>query len=284
MFSAKPDTWDESINTHSYDKVESLSNFATADDLDKYKALQISKSTAQCSFIKKECYNGKKIRFIEYCSGNSRLLYALNAVEILQSGIGIEISKTRHTFAESWRKQLGIQQATISNVNGDAIDCHVISPCADVALCVTGAFQYFAPRRDTYENIFLSMARRSLVPGGILILEIYNHPTEIAGCMMSTDYTYRSWIELPESDPFRYYLTHYMYLPAIKALDAKEIFVKRDGFIDDTKREVLRIYSASEIFDLLDNNGFKMTGYYSDWNKAKGDASADKSIIVAEAV
>ena len=282
LYTAMPNTWDETINTRSYDKVEAVSNFKTSEDVDKYCKLQVMKSVSQAAFIKEVCFKGKKLRVLEYCSGNSRLLYTLNAGEILSTGIGIEISKTRYEFAESWRKRLGLE--SIQNINGDAIDVRVVSPCVDVALCVTGAFQYMFPRSSMYDTIFMHAVRRSLVPGGHLILELYNHPTPVAACMMSDTGEYRSWYELPESDPFRYYLTHYNYIPATKTLDAKEIFVRRDGWIDDSKREVLRLYSPSEITDLLETSGFKTVGFFGGWDSRKADALSDKNVIVGMAV
>lgn len=268
-------------NLTAYDGVEATSNFQSPLDEEAYCSAQIDKSIEQVNFIKS--LTGRQVRVIEYCSGNSRLLYGLYIANMLTSGIGIEISKSRHTFAESWKRRLGID--TIQNIRGDVLGVYVISPCADVALCVTGAFQYFSPIQNDADKILLRSIRKSLIPGGTVILEIYPHANLISACQLSGG-KFKMWDEMPERDPWQYYLSEYEWDNKSMMLTHHKIFIPRKSMkdIDTGRTEVLKIYRPSEISDLFEVCGFDMVAFYGGWNREKADESSLVNVIVGVAV
>ncbi len=267
-------------NYTAYNGVEDVSRFSDLKEMERYCEVQLRKSEPQAEFIK-VLTKGKKVRVGEFCSGSSRLLYALSQKKILESGVGVEISQSRHEFAESWRRRIGLDN--VKNYLGDCITADIISPVVDLAVCITGAFQYFEPIHDTAPGIVLRNIRKCTADKGKLVLELYNHPKELSICKANNGVC-RQWQELPIGDPWRYYLSKLTYDEDRNWLGHGKVFIGRDGSIDDKRMEVLRLYRPTEISDVLDAYGWKMIGFFGSWGGDKATEKDDITIVVAEAV
>ena len=269
--------WDKASNLRAYTNIEQMCNYKNAEELNNYRQHLLKKSGLQSEFIKS--YFNNKIKVFEACSGNSRLLYRLFMDSILEEGIGVEISSSRVVFAEEWKKQF--PEAPVSNICSDIIKFEGKEDYFDLAVCITGALGYFYPIDKLYPDVLLSKLYKMLKKDGFLLLELYQHVNDIKFCMMNEVKELKRWLELPESDPFRFYLTKFLYHEIERCLECKEIFVRRDGYIDDSKNEVLKIYSIDEISNMLTVKGFKIENMYSEWDKEENSASSDKLIIMA---
>ncbi|MHB1126209.1 MAG: hypothetical protein ACYC2T_04510 [Bacillota bacterium] len=267
-------------NHTAYVNVESMDNYKDEQDLDNYRKHLLIKSEPQRNFIRR-LFNEKKINVFEACSGNSRLLYALAQAGLLNQGTGIELSLNRHIFAEKWKEALGHDH--IVNVNDDVLDYRAPDSFFHLGLCITGAFGYFAPVDNGHPLKLLQKMNGLLVAGGKLILELYTHRATIELCRQNQG-SIKMWKELEDGDPFRFILTDYTYAETDRILNCRETFVRRDGLIDDSKTEVLRIYDATEICGLLDKAGFGNISLFSDWNGAELMAGADVIIVVSEKI
>ena len=127
---------------------------------------------------------------------------------------------------------------------------------------------------------------------GKLILEIYCYPVEVRRCLESQDGRYRTWYELTESDPFRFYLQDFEYNIENKLLTHRKLFIQSGGGIDESKEEKLRIYSEAEIARILGRAGFHCIQIIPSnqrfcWNMGASGVSQDCApeimVIVAEA-
>ena len=272
--------WDKTSNLKAYDNIEKNSNYKNPQELIRYRNHLLQKSQVQAEFIKGYC--DKKLKVFEACSGNSRLLYQLHMDLILEEGTGIEISRSRTDFAEEWKKEFpGVK---VSNICQNLIECQVPDEYYDLAVCITGAFGYFYPIDTSYPDLLLNKFNKLLKSDGCLLLELYQHVNTIEFCKMNNKHEYNNWVELPESDPFRYYLSKYTFFVLERCLESKEIFIKRDGYIDDTKKEVLKVYSLREVNIMLEQNGFKLEGAYSEWDKKEYNDQSEKLIIMARKI
>jgi len=270
--------WDKESNLKAYDNIERMSNYKNAEELTKYRNYLLEKSKIQSDFIKG--FFNEKAKIFEACSGNSRLLYRLYIDDLLQEGKGVEISSSRVNFAEQWKKDFN--QANIANICEDIIEYNIKEQYYNLVICITSAFGYFYPIDETYPSILLDKFKDMLQKDGYLLLELYQHPKVIEFCKMDDNKKMKRWIELPEDDPFRFYLTEYTYHESQNCLEGKEIFIRRDGYIDDSKREIIKIYPYEEIKGILEGKGFSIEGAYSDWDKKEYDINADKLIIIAK--
>ena len=274
--------WDKTANLRAYDNIEKMSNYNSPEELKKYREHLLKKSRAQADLISSYFTEKAKLKVFEACSGNSRMLYQLHLDGILEEGIGVEISNSRAKFAEEWKKEFnGIN---VTNICGDIIKYESKTDYYDLIICITGALGYFYPIDTNYPEILIKKFNEMLKYKGYLLLELYQHANGVNFCMMDEKKEFNTWVELPESDPFRYYLMKYTYHEDEGCLDSKEIFIRRDGYIDDSKNEVLKIYSLDEISQLLGNNGFKIKNIFSEWDKKKYNESDEKLIIMAEKI
>src|SRR5262249_2927047 len=131
----------------------------------------------------------------------------------------------------------------------------------DAALCITGAFAYFEPIE---RGLALSVARtlrESLVPTGLVCLELYPHPHERLLLEAAGGGSVRIWTELPNDDPWRYYLSDLALDPARNVLTHQKTFIHRtEHRIDEGRRERLKLYSEEAITHLLNEAGFHDVG------------------------
>jgi SAM-dependent methyltransferase len=247
--------WDPEFYKTGYEGFEHPENFPTAEALQDYRKLLLQKTEAQVAFIARHL-GKRKLRVIEFCSGNGRLLVALALEGILDWGLGVEISQSRVAFAEQWGADLGLS-GMIRHVAADALEFDGFEPGTfDLAVCITGAFAYFKPIRESAPIELLNNLRRAIIPRGHLLLELYPMPQERKQMFALNNGKLRTWQPLPPEDRFAYYLDDFEYWEDQRILRHGKIFIGRNGMIDAGRVEVLAYYTHAELLNLLSQNGF----------------------------
>lgn len=263
------------VNLTSYDSVESLENFDSK-GFESYCQEKLKSCSKHAQFIKEHCASDKNWQgnVCEIGSGNSRLLYRLEQEQLLQKGLGIEISTSRHTFAEAFKKSIGAEK--VENINSNIFE---ISPPQefDLLLGVDIALQLMTPISDTAERQLFSWMRRAVKADGYLILEMWNlekvlHQLELAaGCL-------QYWKEFPKSDPWEFILMQVQQNDD-KDLVWKKTFLKRNSMERSYFNNVIRPYNKDRITNLLRMNGFENVRIFDYW-QSPGDVNDEGEYIV----
>lgn len=248
------------VTTNSYEGVESQANFCDAATLAQYRRAALEKSRLQVKFVSH--HFPEAARVLEACSGNGRLLIGM--ADQLEYGYGFDLAESRVAFASQWAADLGVKNLSmwpddVLTPSRRAQDLRV-----DLVLCITGAFGYFDAIEQGAAEKAIAWLARTVVPGGGLLLELLQHPVEVAACLRNNECRLRSWIELPESDPFRFYLSDYDFDESRKILRHRKIFIDRDGHIDDGRAEALRLYTTEEVAEVL-APWFEDIEFFGDW-------------------
>ena len=195
--------------------------------------------------------------------------------------MGVDIARSRIDFANLWAENLALD-VRISFKAMDLLDFPEPSASYSMCICITGAFGFFPFLRENGDSLTLEYFNRLLDSNGWLLLELYNHPVNKRRCLEEKDNVYRHWEELPEQDPFSYYLSERTFDPVSKVMQHKKIFVRRsDGFIDDSRMEALRLYDRGEVLRLLDSSGFDVLRFDSDWRDTVFKDDDEVSVVFA---
>ncbi len=241
----------------------------------KYRDSKIKSCDKHVRLLSKE-FNKKKIKIIELGSGNSKLLINLYKKNLLHTGWGVEVSKSRYDFSQKWISDLNIDN--IKNFNQDIINFDFkLVKNLDVCICVDLCFQFLEPVEKNSTNRILQNIYNSLKFGGKLILEL-----DYCGYIISNlPYTSRIWEEFPPQDPWKYSLWDCIFDETNKILNWKKTFISRDNKYEKTEI-FLKIFSKDEISTLLSKVGFKNIRVYKDWTYSKFDCDSREFIIIAE--
>src|SRR2546423_1382739 len=97
--------WNSDFYKMGYEGYEQVANFSTHEDLENYRQLLSKKTERQLGFIARQLPQ-RRLRVIEFCSGNGRLLMALARENMLEYGLGVEIAQSRVDFARRWASDL----------------------------------------------------------------------------------------------------------------------------------------------------------------------------------
>ena len=93
--------WNPDFYKTGYEGYERTTNFPTSKARDEYRRYLLKKTEAQVGFISYHC-GTRRLRVIEFCSGNGRLLISLALRGMLNFGLGLDISRSRVEFARGW--------------------------------------------------------------------------------------------------------------------------------------------------------------------------------------
>ncbi len=244
---------DPTLNIRAYQNVESLNNYRNADELAKYRMQRLNDVQKNSNYIKRYVYRERPLRVLEYCSGSSCLLYSLESQGILEKGVGIEISPSRHMFAERWKEDHHFQK--VENLNINVQDSDFEDNSFDLILMVDSAFNYFYPEDPSLPSKILRNSWQYLSKGGFLLFNMMTRVRERE--RFKKEGVYRYWIEMPEDNPFRFGLYQQEMLSWEESLIlTQNIYIHKNGTIDDSKKEVTKFYSLNNLKDLLISNGF----------------------------
>lgn len=259
--------------TTAYEGVEDLDSFSP-DALNAYRVGVLARSEQQAAFVHERLPPGARI--VEIGSGNGRLLIALARDAAIAHGTGLEIAASRTAFARRWAEDEGVANALDLRV-ADALTA-ALPAGLDAAICITGAFAYFDAIQPGAGARLLQRLYAALKLGGTLILELYPHPGW-RRMLDAADGDLRVWQELPEDDPWRFYLSRLTIHPTTSVLTHRKMFVHRtDGSIDDSRREHLRLYDEAAIRQDLEAAGFADVEAFGGWHAAP--ASPEDELLV----
>jgi hypothetical protein len=271
--------WDASFYKTGYEGFERPQNFPTVEALEDYRKHLLQKTEAQVGFIARHL-GQHKLRVIEFGSGNGRLLVALALKGMLEMGLGIEISQSRAAFAQRWVTDLELD-STVRNVAADALEFVDFDHGRfDLAVCISGAFGYFKPIRESAPAELLTKIRQTLVPGGYSLLELYQMPEQRRQMLALNNGKLRTWQPLPPEDRFAYYLDDLEYWHDQRVLRHGKIFIGRDGTIDAGRVEVLAYYTDAELTSLLRQKGFDGARVYEGFDDKPYCEGQSPSLIV----
>ena len=267
---------DKHVNLVTYDGFEDLNNFRFK-DLEEYRKNKINSAQNQIWFIKKQFPN-KMISMLELGSGNSRTLYAMENAGILKKGYGIELSESRHKFAELWKKEGNFKK--VENFQGDVTKINfekLLSNSYDLCFCVDVAFQFFEPINKEAPLNVLKNVYNQLNDGGKIILELSEFKNIISRCKGGK---IKLWEEFSPPDPWRFSLSTFNYNKENKFLDCRNIFIKREGFGFFETSMTFRLYEPEEISAILKEIGFKKVKTFKNWeNKPLDDKHLEFMVV-----
>jgi SAM-dependent methyltransferase len=244
----------ESMRT-AYEGVESA--FAEG-ELAAYRASALAKTMPQAAFLAERIAGS----LIEIGCGNGRLLIALRSVGAIESGLGIDIAQSRVDFARDWARDLGLDGLEFRA--GDALELS-LGTGYGAAACITGAFGYFDAYVPASGRRLLEKLRGSLAPAGSLILELYQHPAELT-LLENAGGLARTWIELPPSDPWRFYLSETS-LEGNVMVHRKTFVHRTDGTVDEGRCERLAIHAPADIRAWCHEAGFAEVELFEGWTR-----------------
>jgi SAM-dependent methyltransferase len=264
-------------NLASYDNVENLKNF-TEISFHNYCQAKLKQCDKHIDFIRSNCIIDRfEGRFCEVGSGNSKLLYRLEAEGMLEEGIGYEISKSRHLFAEKF-KTLTQCKKTINKCENILESNPLMN--VDCIIAVDVVFQLITPLYLDAEMVLLEWVFRSLKEGGFLILELWDFKRQMELIKLSYDKVYKSWEEFSEDDPFQFSLFEQFFNPEGDIVWKKR-FIKRDSKEVSEFENILRPYSFADIKNILLNRGFKKVTYFDKWS-TKSKSLPGEYIVLAK--
>jgi SAM-dependent methyltransferase len=259
-----------------YQGVERLDEF-TDDQLAAYRRQLLASTDSQATFIAQHAPPDASI--VEIGAGNGRLLIALAQRRLLHKALGIDISASRIEFARKWAQDLGLDR-----IRFDAADALAtgLPGQVDVIVCITGAFAYFDAIQPNAGVQLLKRAHGALRSDGLLILELYPHAVWRRMLQIAENHELRLWHELPESDPWRFYLSHLRFSPGTQILTHHKTFVRRAaGEIDDGRREHIRLYDQATIHEDLQTAGYRNVAAHGGWTGRPHEPDDERLIVTA---
>lgn len=257
-----------------YKGLEEGKNFPDPAALEHYRDLLRERSREQAEFI--ALHAPPTTEALEVGCGNGRLLIELASRGAISGGIGLDLAASRIEFASRWAAAEGLNSLEFEA--DDALRHRLTDRMYGLAICVTGAFGYFDAALPGSAVALVKRLSRALETGGLLVLELYPHESD-RRLVEDTGKELRVWSELPVDDPWRFYLSEFSMDGDV--LTHRKTFVHRTtGLVDEGRCERLRLYSESELRELLDGSGFEEISVYGTWT---GQPYEDQEIMVVTA-
>jgi SAM-dependent methyltransferase len=257
--------------------------FSSRAALERYRAAILERSAAQADFICHQLGLGGPRRrvgcsMLEVACGNGRLLIELARRNCIREARGVDIARSRIEFARNWAAELSLDQLRFEAA--DVLEMPLGACAYDAIVCLTGAFGYFEPLGAGTAAALLGRWREALVPGGLLILELYPHP-ELIPILEASGGSACLWRELDPSDPWRFYLSDLRLQGGV--LTHMKTFIHRtNGEVDAGRSERLQLYSAAEVSELLEDAGLSGIECHEGWKEAHY-AGGESMVVAARA-
>jgi SAM-dependent methyltransferase len=268
------------ININAYKQVENAENYKTTKELEEYRSKRLNDVLPATEFLEKSIYKGVPLRVLEYCSGSSCLLYSLEKRGLLKEGFGVEISENRFEFAERWKNDHGFTKVKNLNLNVEELDFPEDS--FDLIILVDSAFCYFFPENFELPEKVVSQIGKWLVKDGKCIFDMMTRVKDREICNEQGSHSY--WLEFEAENPFRYGLYKQEIIdPENSIIFTQNIYIRRDGFIDDSKKEFTRFYTLDEISKMLDRHDMNTVDYFSDFEEnIYSEGSSERLVCIGE--
>jgi hypothetical protein len=264
-------TWDGAVNFAAYAEVEAASNYATAAGLESYRAERLEHAQPYVDFLRSRDVPSTGLRVVDVGAGSSAFLYALEEAGLLDAGVGIELSASRHEFAERWRADQGYQR--VVNVLGDFATVALEAGSFDLLTVLDDTYLLLRPESASYPTLLLDAAKAALKPGGLFMLDFRNDAA------LLTDDDRSFWHELPESNAFKYALYRQRRSPDGLTVRNESIYIGRD-LTETRKVEVTEICDAPSLAATIAAAGFRSVAIYEDLAMHPFDAGRSKRAVV----
>ena len=269
-----PPTWDGRANLTSYDEVEALANYRTPAELDSYRAERLAFGMTRARFVLKQSAASVPANVIEVGAGSSALLYAMEAEGALRQAVAIEISPSRHDFAERWKADKGFR--CVENRCADFASIALDRGSSDLFLCLDNTFSYIGPEHPRYPDKLVAGAHSALKPGGSLIIEIHNQE-KVIGALNENERQF--WVELPETNAFKFALYRQTLDPAKNWLRSESIYIGENG-TQHRKVDLETVYNRAAFQALLSAAGFERLEFFGGYDSAAFDVRHSDYLIV----
>ncbi|MDC0156184.1 class I SAM-dependent methyltransferase [Verrucomicrobia bacterium] len=264
------------ININAYKQVENAQNYKTTKELEEYRSKRINDVLPATEFIEKSICKGAPLRVLEYCSGSSCLLYSLEKRGLLEKGFGVEISENRFGFAERWKNDHGFVK--VNNLNLNVEDLDFPEDSFDLIILVDSAFCYFFPENFDLPEKVVSQISKWLVKGGKCIFDMMTRVKDREMCNKHGSHSY--WLEFEAENPFRFGLYKQEIVDSDNSIMfTQNTYIRRDGFIDDSKKEFTRFYTLHEISKMLDRYEMNTVDCFSDFDGNTYEEGASERLV-----
>ena len=269
-------TFDGTANFSAYDQVEALSNYRTQGDVEAYRRERIEKYARYLTMLAALGITNGPISVVDIGSGSSAFLYALEQKGLLREGIGIELSDTRHAFAERWRLDGGFKR--VSNICANFTDVPLASAAYDVFSVLDDTYLYLRPEDEDYPARLFETARRTLGPGGFLVVDFRND-VPLIGAMPPEGRSFT--VDLPETNAFA--SASYRQAPSRdrRTLLNESRYLARDG-TETSKVEITEVCDVTTLTAKLRDVGFHSVTAYGDLSlPAFDEPTSPRAVVVA---
>lgn len=273
--------WDPGVNLGAYVDVEAETNYAGPEELQRYRELLLRKSEPVAECIRSRVYSGSGLNVLELCAGSSRLLYALHARGLLNRGLGVEVSPSRHRFAQKWKADIGADR--VSNIQSAANEYRFPDETLDLVILIDGALSYLYPCDPALPERIIQQAHRRLTSGGAVLLEFDVLSQEKVDAMRILGDT-RIWYSGDEKDAFRYAL--YKSEPISwdhMVVQNTSIYLPRNVASEKVKRELYKYYQVPELDRLFAANGFRAE-YFGSFSLEPFTQTSKSLVVLARRV
>lgn len=256
------------VNLGAYSGIEKLANYSP-ESLLAYRRGRLDRYQSHVGFIRARSSGRGAVDALEIGSGSSALLYALAQAGVLREGMGVELSTSRHEFAERWKADNGFSM--VQNIRANFTDVEMGTNCWDWFIVIDNTFTYLYPEDPTYPARLLGAAQCALRADGRVLLDFINYANRTPGV------DYKQWLAFPLGDPFSYGL--YSNCVAIGVNDSLSIFIKRDG-TEERKVEKSKVYPIAELTALLGDAGFSLEAVFADFRGTPYDEQESERLVV----
>jgi SAM-dependent methyltransferase len=267
------DGWDGTANLSAYADVESIENYGTAAQMRTYREERLGFHARQVEFVRGLGVPANGLRIVDVGSGSSAFLYALDRAGLLAHGLGIEVSPSRHAFAERWRTDE--QFTRVTNVCANFRDVPFDAASLDAFTVLDETYLYLRPEGDDYPSVLLERAAHALVPAGHFIAAFRNDAPFVKH--MEGQRTFR--IDLPESNPFRYALYRQDASADGRTLRTESVYIARDAG-ERRKVEFTEVCDVDELGGRLLARGFSQVDRYADFVFAPFDPNSSPNLVL----
>jgi SAM-dependent methyltransferase len=268
--------WDKNANLHSYDEVENLANFANGQEIELYRQERLNSVSDTANFIRKNIYKSVPLSVLDIGSGSSCLLYRLKDERMLERGVGVELSKSRHAFAEKWKEAGHYRE--ITNTNIDAREFQAAPGTFDLCTVLDHTFALFYPVDTAMPENMLKKIHALLKPQGILILEITLFAK--ANKIWEVTDNYTEWTELPVTNKFRYALYSTTYDKKNDIIRAESRYLFRNNLQEKQKVEFYKKYDLSSLTEILKKFYFQINEIFENFQGKSFDPTVSERFLV----
>ncbi len=239
-------------------------------------SLDKARPAAEC--LVKSVQKDRPLNVLELCSGSGSLLFSLDRLGALGIGFGVEVSPSRHRFAEKWKAAVGTSR--IHNILS-SVQSYVFPDIElDAVVVIDGALGYLYASDPQLPGAVLKSARERLTSDGIVMIKL-DLPTQDKLIALRRDGHWRDWCRSDDRDSGSYALYQ------IEAVDwdhrvvkNTSIYLSRNGSVERVKREFYKYFAIDELDGLLAIYGFNAR-YYGNYGFDAFDPNGSAFVGIA---